>query len=152
MLNRIVLIGRLTADPQLRTTQAGKSVANFRLAVDRPKYGEGEKQTDFIDVVCWQKLAEIVCNNLQKGRLVAVDGRLQIRQYDWEGQKRTAAEVVAEDIRFLDGKKEQAPQQPQPQQQGYGTTAQYGSGGYGQQGYGYQQPGYADADKPDVPF
>ena len=104
MLNRIVLIGRLVADPQLRYTQQGTGVANFRIAVDRPKYGEGEKQTDFIDIVCWRKLAEIVVNNLTKGRLVAVDGRLQIRQYEWEGQKRTAAEVVAEDVRFLDSK------------------------------------------------
>lgn len=103
-MNRIVLIGRLVADPQLRYTQQGTGVANFRIAVDRPKYGEGEKQTDFIDIVCWRKLAEIVTNNLTKGRLVAVDGRLQIRQYEWEGQKRTAAEVVAEDVRFLDSK------------------------------------------------
>lgn len=106
MLNRIVLIGRLTADPQLRYTQQGTAVANFRIAVDRLKYGDAEKSTDFIDIVTWRKLAEIVTNNLAKGRLVAVDGRLQIRQYEHEGQKRQAAEVVAEEVRFLDGKRE----------------------------------------------
>jgi single-strand DNA-binding protein len=146
LLNRIVLVGRLVADPQLRHTQQGNQVANFRIAVDRPHTKDGDKQTDYIDIVCWRKLAEIVCNNLQKGRLVAVDGRLQIRQYEHEGQKRQAAEVHADDIRFLDGKKEQAPQQPQ--QQGYGNTAQYGAGGYGQQGYGYPPPGGPD----QVPF
>lgn len=103
MLNRIVLIGRLVADPELRYTTNGVSVTTFRIAVDRPyKKQNGEQETDFIDVVCWRKLAEIVVNNLTKGRLVAVDGRLQIRRYEWEGQKRYAAEVQAEDVRFLD--------------------------------------------------
>lgn len=109
MLNRIVLIGRLVADPQLRYTSGNNNVAvtNFRIAVDRPFTNQqGERETDFIDVVCWRKLAEIVANNLSKGRLIAVDGRLQIRQYEWEGQKRQAAEVYAEDVRFLDGKRE----------------------------------------------
>src|SRR5690625_921566 len=103
MLNRIVLIGRLVADPQLRYTQTGTAVSNFRLAVDRAfKNAAGEKETDFIDVVTWKKLAEVVANNLGKGRLVAVDGRLQIRQYEYEGQRRQAAEVVADTVQFLD--------------------------------------------------
>lgn len=103
MLNRIVLIGRLVADPKLRYTQQGAGVANFRIAVDRPYTSqEGERPTDFIDIVCWRKLAEIVTNNLTKGRLVAVEGRLQIRQYEHEGQKRQSAEVHADNVRFLD--------------------------------------------------
>lgn len=103
MLNRIVLVGRLVADPALRYTQTGTAVANFRLAVDRPfTNSQGEKETDFIDVVAWKKLAETVSNNLTKGRLVAVDGRLQIRQYEHDGQRRQAAEVVADNVRFLD--------------------------------------------------
>lgn len=107
MLNRIVLIGRLVADPQLRYTQQGAGVANFRIAVDRPYTNQqGERETDFIDVVCWRKLAEIVANNLSKGRLVAVDGRLQIRYYEWEGQKRQSAEVHADDVRFLDSRRD----------------------------------------------
>lgn len=103
MLNRIVLIGRLVADPQLRYTQTGTAVANFRMAVDRPFTNQqGERETDFIDVVTWRKLAEVVANNLNKGRLVGVDGRLQVREYDYEGQRRRQAEVVADNVQFLD--------------------------------------------------
>lgn len=77
MLNRIILIGRLTADPQLRYTQNGTAVANFRLAVERPRPNQhGEREVDFIDVVTWQRLAETCANNLNKGRLVAAEGRL----------------------------------------------------------------------------
>lgn len=104
MLNTIVLIGRLTKDPELRYTPGGKAVANIRLAVDRGSTNaQGEKETDFIDVVVWEKQAESVANYLQKGRLVAVQGRLQIRQYETnEGQRREKAEVVANQVRFLD--------------------------------------------------
>lgn len=104
MLNTVVLIGRLTRDPELRYTQSGKAVATVRLAVDRGTTNpQGERETDFIDVVVWDKQAETVANYLQKGRLVAVQGRLQIRQYETqEGQKREKAEVVANTVRFLD--------------------------------------------------
>ncbi len=108
MLNKIILIGRLTRDPELRYTTNGIAVAKLNLAVDRPHMNrEREKETDFIDVVVWQKLAETCANNLGKGRLVAVDGRLQIRSYDDnQGVRRKAAEVVAENIRFLDWPKD----------------------------------------------
>lgn len=104
MLNSVVLIGRLTKDPELRYTPGGKAVATLRLAVDRGSHAaDGSKETDFIDVVCWEKQAETVANYLQKGRLVAVQGRLQIRQYEsQEGQRREKAEVVANQVRFLD--------------------------------------------------
>lgn len=103
MLNRIMLIGRLVADPQLRYTQGGTAVANFRIAVDRPFANQqGERETDFIDIVAWRRLAETVANNLNKGRLVGVDGRLQIREYEYEGQRRRQAEVVADNVAFLD--------------------------------------------------
>lgn len=104
MLNRVVLIGRLTADPELRYTNSGTAVASFSLAVDRPRVGQnGERETDFINIVVWQKQAELVKQYLHKGRLAAVDGRLQIRSYDnREGQKVRVAEVVAESVRFLD--------------------------------------------------
>lgn len=104
MLNHIVLIGRLTKDPELRYTQSGKAVATLRLAVDRGTTNpQGEKETDFIDVVVWERQAETVANYLQKGRLIAVQGRLQIRQYETqEGQRREKAEVVASQVRFLD--------------------------------------------------
>lgn len=103
MLNRIVLIGRLVADPQLRYTQTGVAVTNFRIAVDRQfTNNQGERETDFIDIVTWRKLAEVCANNLSKGRLVGVDGRLQIREYEYEGQRRRQAEVVADNVNFLD--------------------------------------------------
>lgn len=104
MLNSVVLIGRLTKDPELRYIPSGKAVATLRLAVDRgTTNAQGEKETDFIDVVVWEKQAETVANYLQKGRLVALTGRLQIRQYETQdGQRREKAEVVANQVRFLD--------------------------------------------------
>ncbi len=105
MLNLVVLIGRLTRDPELRHTPGnGTAVATFALAVDRPFTNrQGEKEADFINIVTWDKLAENCANYLQKGRLVAVTGRLQIRSYDdREGNRRWITEVVARDVRFLE--------------------------------------------------
>ena len=105
MLNLVVLIGRLTRDPELRHTPGnGTAVATFTLAVDRPFTNrQGEKEADFINIVTWDKLAENCANYLQKGRLVAVTGRLQIRSYDdREGNRRWITEVVARDVRFLE--------------------------------------------------
>jgi single-strand DNA-binding protein len=106
MMNRIILIGRLTRDPELRYVPSGQPVASFTLAVDRPFVNaNGERGTDFIDIVAWRKLAEQATTHLSKGRLVAVEGRLQIRSYETQdGQKRKVAEVVADGIRFLDKK------------------------------------------------
>ncbi|WAH36989.1 single-stranded DNA-binding protein [Alicyclobacillus dauci] len=123
MLNRVILIGRLTQDPELRYTNSGTPVASFTLAVDRQmRSGQnGERQTDFINIVVWQKQAEIVSQYLQKGRLAAVDGRLQIRTYEnREGQKVRVAEVVAESVRFLD----RGPDQQQ--QSGFGNAPSTG--------------------------
>ena len=120
MLNTVILIGRLTRDPELRYTQSGVAMANFSLAVDRPfTNNQGERETDFIRVVVWRKLAEVCGNNLGKGRLVAVEGRLQVRSYDdQEGKKRQITEVVAENVRFLDWPKEGTePQGKNPGQQ-----------------------------------
>lgn len=106
MLNRVILIGRLTRDPELRYVPSGQPVASFSLAVDRPFTNQaGERETDFIDIVAWRKLADQVSQHLSKGRLVAVEGRLQIRSWETQdGQKRKAAEVVADAVRFLDRK------------------------------------------------
>jgi single-strand DNA-binding protein len=111
VLNRIILIGRLTRDPELRYVPSGQPVASFSLAVDRPFTNQaGERETDFIDVVAWRKLADQVSQHLSKGRLVAVEGRLQIRNWETQdGQKRKAAEVVADAVRFLDRKGAAAP-------------------------------------------
>lgn len=104
MLNRAVLIGRLTRDPELRHTQSGVATASFTLAVDRPFTNQnGEKETDFINIVAWRKLAETCANYLAKGRLTAVEGRIQVRSYDNnEGRRVYVTEVVADNVRFLE--------------------------------------------------
>ena len=104
MLNRVILIGRLVADPELRYTQSGTAVTNFRLAVDRSFTNQsGERETDFIPIVVWDRQAETCAIYLNKGRLVAVDGRMQVRSYDaQDGSRRWITEVVAQDVRFLD--------------------------------------------------
>ena len=108
MLNRIVLMGRLTRDPELRRTQSGNAVTSFTLAVDRDfKSQSGEKETDFIDIVAWRNTAEFVCNYFTKGRMAVVEGRLQIRDWtDRDGGKRRSAEVVADNVYFGDSKRD----------------------------------------------
>ena len=109
MLNRIILMGRLTRDPELRHTQTGTAVASFSLAVDRDfrNRDSGEKGVDFIDVVAWRNTAEFVSKYFTKGRMAVVEGRLQIRDWtDREGGKRRSAEVVADNIYFGDSKRD----------------------------------------------
>ncbi|MBS3975968.1 MAG: single-stranded DNA-binding protein [Syntrophomonadaceae bacterium] len=108
MLNKVILIGRLTRDPELRYTPNGVAVATFSLAVDRSFVNQqGQREADFIRVKVWRKLAEVVANNLGKGRLVAVEGRLEVRSYDaQDGTKRYETNVVADEVRFLDWPKE----------------------------------------------
>ncbi|MFT9486782.1 MAG: single-stranded DNA-binding protein [Tepidibacillus sp.] len=104
MLNRVILIGRLTKDPELRYTPLGIAVATFTLAVERNYTNQqGEKEADFINIVTWRGLAENVANYLKKGRLTAVDGRIQTRSYDNnEGKRVYVTEIVAENVRFLE--------------------------------------------------
>ena len=110
MLNKIILMGRLTRDPELRRTQSGTAVTSFSLAVDRDfKSQAGEKETDFIDVVAWRNTAEFVSKYFTKGRMAIVEGRLQIRDWtDRDGGKRRSAEVVAENVYFGDSKRDGA--------------------------------------------
>ena len=108
MLNHIVLMGRLTRDPELRYTQSQVPVATFRIAVDRDFGGRdgAEKQTDFIDVVAWRSTGEFVSKYFMKGSMAVVSGRLQLRDWtDREGNKRTSAEVVADNVYFGDSKR-----------------------------------------------
>lgn len=114
MLNKVVLIGRLTADPELKHTPADIAVANFTLAVDRSFKKDGEKVTDFIDCVAWRGTAEFMARFIQKGRMIAVSGALQVRTWeDKDGKKRKAVEVVADEVFFADSKKtEQAESRP----------------------------------------
>jgi single-strand DNA-binding protein len=105
MMNKVILIGRLASDPELKYTPSGVAVTSFAIAVDRPvaRNADGEKETDFIDIVAWRQSAEFAANYLNKGRLVAVDGRLQIRKWvAQDGTKRRSAEVVAYDLRSLE--------------------------------------------------
>ncbi len=108
MLNKVVLIGRLTKDPDLRYTQSGIAVAKFNLAVDRGFKGQdGGKQTDFIPITAWRTQAKNCAKYLAKGRLVAVSGRIQTGHYDKDGQRVYTTDVVADEVRFLEFKKEQ---------------------------------------------
>lgn len=142
MLNHISIMGRLTRDPELKRTQSGVAVANFTLAVDRDfKSGNGEKETDFIDVVAWRSTAEFVSKYFAKGSAAIAAGRLQIRSYtDKDGNKRKAAEVVADSVYFADSKSGTS---AQPAQEA--SAPAYG--GYDADGFRPLQDGEAD-----VPF
>jgi single-strand DNA-binding protein len=106
MLNRVILIGRLTRDPEMRFTPSGVPVTTFNLAVNRPYSNkQGDKEVDFIDIVAWRQLGELCANYLHKGRLAAVEGRLEIQTYEaQDGQKRKVARVIAQNVQFLSPK------------------------------------------------
>jgi len=126
-MNHIVLMGRLTRDPELRHTQSGTAVASFTLAVDRPYSGRdgGDRQTDFIDIVAWRGTADFVCRYFRKGQMMAVHGSIQTRTYtDKDGNKRKAFEIVASDVNFADSKRENDGSRSAPQ---YSAPATYTS-------------------------
>ena len=110
MLNNVILMGRLVADPELRTTNTGKSVANFRIAVDRA-YSKGDKkQADFITICAWENTADFVYKYFHKGDMIALRGEIQTRNYeDNNGNKRTVTEVLAREVSFCGGKNETSP-------------------------------------------
>lgn len=112
MLNNIQIMGRLTADPELRHTTSGVAVTTFRIACNRDfkDKSTGEKGVDFIQIVCWRNTAEFAARYLAKGQLVVISGRLQVREYtDKDGQKRSATEVIAENLYFAEARKEPKP-------------------------------------------
>ena len=122
MLNRIIIMGRLARDPELRHTQSGAPVASFRLAVDRDfkDKNTGERATDWIDVVAWRATGEFVSRYFTKGRMAVVEGRLQMRDWtDKDGNRRTSAEVVAENVYFGDSRRD-------GDNSGYGDRGSYG--------------------------
>ena len=132
-MNKIILIGRLTKDPDLRYTPNGAAVCSFTLAVDRPFSQGGERQADFINIVVWNKAAENCAKYLAKGRQAAVEGRLQIRSCDGnDGQKRWITEVVADRVEFIGGN----------------NAGNGGSRGYDDNGFGTE----IVFDDEDVPF
>ena len=148
-MNRIILMGRLTRDPELRRTQSGLAVTSFTLAVDRPYSGRNgnERQTDFIDCVAWRQTGEFVQKYFTKGQMCLVEGRLQLRDWnDKDGNKRRSAEVVVDNVEFTGSKKESG---------GSGNSNSYG----GQDSYsGYSTPvsnsdfSELDDDDSDLPF
>ena len=141
MLNHIVIMGRLTRDPELRRTGSGIAVASFTLAVDRDfgKNENGERETDFIDCVAWRQTGEFVSKYFTKGRMAVVSGRLQIRSWnDKDGNKRRTAEVVADNVYFGDSKRENE-----------GGNA-YGGNAYGGNPYG-SAPAYGGYSAPSAP-
>ena len=134
MLNHIVIMGRLTRDPELRRTGSGVAVASFTVAVDRDYTTQGqEKETDFIDCVAWRQTGEFVSKYFTKGRMIVVDGRLQIRSWnDKDGNKRRTAEIVADHCYFGDSKQEGNQGGYSAPAPGYNAPAGgYGTGGYG---------------------
>lgn len=139
MLNKIIIMGRLTRDPELRRTQSGTAVTSFSIACDRDfKSQSGEKETDFIDVVAWRNTAEFVSKYFAKGRMAVVEGRLQIRDWtDREGGKRRSAEVVADNVYFGDSKRD--------------SGGEYGGSSYGAPpAYGAPSGGAPAAGRPSA--
>lgn len=117
MFNRAILIGRLTADPELKQTTSGTYVLNFQIAVDRRfKSQDGERKADFITIVCWRQQAEFVTKYFHKGDAIGIEGSIQTRNYeDRQGNKRTAVEVVADNVFFVGGKSSSAGAAPMAQ-------------------------------------
>lgn len=144
MLNVVALMGRLTADPELRYTPSNLPVVTFTLAVERSYVKQGEqRQADFIDVVAWRGTAEFVSRYFRKGQLVAVNGSIQTRSYeDKQGVRRRAFEIIADNVHFAEPKRDSYGQPGQGYNQG--GYASYNQGGYGQGGYAPQPvPDYA---------
>ncbi len=142
MLNRVILIGRLANDPELKYTPSGIAVTQFRLAVNRPisneaKQGGQEAQADFISIVAWRQSAEFAANYLGKGRLVAIEGRLQVREYvTQDGQKRRDVEVVSDNLKSLERPKDGAEGSGGERSGSYGGGNSGGGGDYNRGGSG----------------
>ena len=152
MLNVVAIMGRLVADPELRTTTKGHSVCSFRIACDRSYVQQGqERQADFIDIVTWRQQADFVSKYFQKGSMIAIEGSLQTRNYqDKNGNNRTAVEVVANNISFAGAKRQNGQNAPSYEQQ----TASYVQQAKAQSGFAQ---GSADdfaviSDNDDLPF
>ncbi|MFX3623270.1 MAG: single-stranded DNA-binding protein [Ectobacillus sp.] len=165
MMNRVLLVGRLTRDPELRYTPNGIAVATFTLAVNRTfSNQQGEREADFINCVVWRKQAENVANYLKKGSLAGVDGRLQTRNYEGQDGKRIyVTEVVAESVQFLEtrsGGEQRGSFNPQPQAFGYGDQGPKNNpfGSSGSSGFTKNDDPFANTGQPidisddDLPF
>lgn len=125
-MNRIILMGRLVKDPDVKVTTSGKTVCTFTLAVDRPFSGkDGKQEADFINIQTWNKTAELIGNYVSKGQRLLVDGRLQIRSYDGkDGQKRYATEVIADRVEFIERREKTAQTANTAPKQGFEAMGQ----------------------------
>lgn len=152
MLNVVAIMGRLVADPELRTTTQGNSVCSFRIACDRSYVQQGqERQADFIDIVAWRQQADFVSKYFQRGSLIAVEGSLQTRQYqNKNGNNRTAVEVVANNISFAGAKRHDGQNAPSYEQQ----TTSYVQQAKAQSGFaqGSTDDFAVISDNDDLPF
>lgn len=145
MVNSVVLIGRLTKDPELRTTGSGTPVVSYTLAVNRRFKSQGQPEADFINCVAWNKTADTMARYLHKGSLIAVQGRIQTRNYEnQQGQRVYVTEVVTDSFDFLESKNA-AHDQAGQYQNSYGGGSTYNSGSYGNsQNYGNSNQGYGN--------
>ena len=142
MINRVVLVGRLVADPELRYTPNGIASCKFRVAVNRPFKNEGEQQADFITCVAWRKQAENLANFMKKGSLIAIEGKIQTGSYEGQDGKRVyTTDVVADSVQFLEPKATGSSQGPSNYQSSTNTGETYQGGSQGQNG-GQTQPSY----------
>ena len=147
MLNRVILMGRLVSDPELKTTASGLSVTSFRIAVDRSYVKQGEeRKADFIDIVCWRQTAEFVCRYFGKGAMIAVEGQLQTRTYQAkDGTNRYVVEVVADNVSFTGERRDS--------NQNYGGNQYAGQSYGGNQSYSApQQQSYAAPAQPQPSY
>lgn len=143
-MNKVNLVGRLTRDPEVKTTTTGKAVATFTLAVDRRfKNKDGQKEADFVPIVVWGKQAEFVGQYLSKGSQIGVSGRLQVRSYDGQdGQRRHVTEVVADEVYFISTKRKD----------NNGSNPNGLSPGMGNGVMGLDEDFHLMADEDDIPF
>lgn len=163
MLNKVILMGRLTAVPELKTTQSGNSVTSFRIAVERnyAKQGE-ERKADFIDIVCWRQTAEFVCRYFTKGSMIALEGQLQTRTYQAkDGSNRHVTEVVADNVSFTGERRDNSGGNNHQNHPSAQTSYRQPQNGYNQQSSNQQAPMNTennqnftdgDFDYDDLPF
>ena len=163
MINRVVLVGRLTKDPELRKTQSGTSVVSFSLAVNRRVQTPGQPDADFINCVAWNRLADLMCQYLHRGSLIGVEGRIQIRNYENnQGQRVYVTEVVADNVQFLEPKNTQHAQsnaygantyaQPQAAMDPYGQAASSMPAAQDPFGADFDANDTLDISSDDLPF
>lgn len=163
MINRVVLVGRLTKDPELRKTQSGTSVVSFSLAVNRRVQMPGQPDADFINCVAWNRLADLMCQYLHRGSLIGVEGRIQTRNYENnQGQRVYVTEVVADNVQFLEPKNTQHAQsnaygantyaQPQAAMDPYGQAASSMPAAQDPFGADFDANDTLDISSDDLPF